>query len=95
MRPPGRLARAAIVAVVALALIVLASVTATARSRPSTPAGEAHAPLRAIIYLTADAPGVAGLQQRPAPSVTAGDSGSISRHLAALKWARADAAIMP
>ena len=95
MRPPGRLARASIVAVVALALIVLASVTATARSRPSTPAGEAHAPLRAIIYLTADAPRVAGLPQRPAPSVTGGDTGSISRHLAALKWARADAAIVP
>ena len=95
MRPSGGLLRASIASVATLVLVVFPSVTATARSRPSPAASEARAPLRAIIYLTGAAPGTAGPAQRPTPSTPSDDLGSISRHLAALKWARADAAIIP
>jgi acid phosphatase type 7 len=95
VRPFRGLVRASSVSVATLLLIVLASVTATARSRPSSSAAATRAPLRAIIYLTGPAVGAAGPAQRPAPSASSDELGSISRHLAALEWARADAAIIP
>ena len=94
MRSSRGLARGPIASVAALGLVVLASVTAAAQSRPSPTVAEARAPLRAIIYLTG-AQRAGNPPGRPAPSVAAEDPGSIVRHLAALKWARADAAIIP
>ena len=65
------------------------------RNRAPTHAGATvRPPLRAIFYLTAPVRASA-LAGRPAPSVSRDDSAAVGRHLAALKWARADAAIVP
>ena len=77
-----------------LGVAVLVSVTSIAQSRSSHPAAKARAPLRAIFYLTAPIrPG--GPVGRPRPSRARDDPAAVARHLAALKWARADAAIVP
>ena len=83
-------ARRRIALATVLALIALACVSSAARSRLAQPQ-VARAPLRAIFYVTAPAGPKGSIRARPAPSGPTG----IKSHLAALKWARADAAIVP
>ena len=73
-----------------LALIALGSGSSTARSRLAQPHA-ASPPLRAIFYTAAPAGPKGTIRARPAPSGPTG----IKSHLAALKWAQADAAIVP
>jgi len=89
--------------VAAVGASVVGAVAASARSDvPNAPAvrvapgsGSAAAPpLRAIIYETA--PARARLSAgRPAPTARGSDAGNVRYQLAALEWARADAAIVP
>ena len=86
--------RPRIVATAALALAALLAVAAVAQSGSTQRAVKRHAPLRAIFYLTTPVR-TNGLAVRPAGRYARDDAGAVKRHLAALAWARADAAIMP
>jgi hypothetical protein len=88
---------AAVAAIVSL--LGVGAVGGTARARPAAPAdsranAKQHAPLRAIFYLAAPA-STRGRAGRPAPIKHRGAAAGTTRDLAALKWAHADAAIMP
>ncbi len=74
-----------------LGLVALVSVTSIAQSRSTPSKAHANGPLRAIFYLTAPVHAGTASSGRPTP---AGPMG-VQAHLAALKWARADAAIVP
>jgi hypothetical protein len=86
-------------------LAVLGSAGATAGSdfadaavghASSGGAAAAAVPLRAIAYETAPAPAHARLAaKRPAAGAGASNAANVRFHLAALEWARADAAIVP
>ena len=85
---------AAALGLTALGLAALASVTGIAQSRSTHSGAKARAPLRAILYHTVPIR-LSGLTGRPRPSLPRDDRAAIARHLAALKWAHADAAIVP
>ena len=78
-----------------LSLIALVSVSAFAQSRSAHQRAAPLSPVRAVVYLTAHARAIGGPAGRPGPSTPQGGPAAIKRDLAALKWARADAAIVP
>jgi hypothetical protein len=85
----GRPKRLLILASIAIAgLTVLGAVSALARSHAPHGGAATLAPLRVVIYETAPGKTVKG---RPA---AAGGGGTVSSHLAALAWARADAVLV-
>ena len=86
--------RPRIIASAALAFAVLLAVAAVAQSGSTQRAAKRHAPLRAVFYLTAPVR-TSGLAVRPAGRYARDDAGAVKRHLVALAWARADAAILP
>ena len=86
--------RPRIIASAALAFAVLLAVAAVAQSGSTQRTAKRHAPLRAVFYLTAPVR-TSGLAVRPAGRYARDDAGAVKRHLVALAWARADAAIMP
>jgi hypothetical protein len=78
----------------ALGLAVLVSATGIAQSRSAQSGATGRAPLRAVLYLTAPVrPGASA--ERPAPQLVLRGQAAIKRDLAALVWARADAAVVP
>ena len=81
-----------VASVAALGLAVLVPGSGIARSDSVDAGDKARRPLRAIIYRTAPIR-LRGLVGRPVPR-TSRDA-TVERHLAALKWAWADAAIVP
>ena len=81
--------RRLVASAVALGVIALASATGIAQSHAPHSQAKARAPIRAVFYLTAPVPPAAA--GRAAPSA----AGAVKSHLAALKWAWADAAIIP
>ncbi len=87
-------ARRGPVAAVAVAGLVALVCAAVAQSHPARPAAAVRPPIRAVLFLTAPVrPGA--LVGRPRPRALRDDPAAIKRHLAALAWARADAAIVP
>ena len=74
-----------------LGLVALASVTSIAQSRATPSKANANGPLRAIFYLTAPVHSGTASSGQPIPGGPMG----VQAHLAALKWAWADAAIIP
>ncbi len=88
-----RPARGHVIAAAAVALVALGSV-AVAQSRSTHAGAKARPPIRAILYLTAPIR-PSSLAGRPRPRTLRDDAAAVKRHLAALKWARADAAIVP
>jgi acid phosphatase type 7 len=89
------LVRPIVVSAGLLALVALASLTGIAQSRSAQPSAKTRAPLRAIFYITAPVRSSGAAAGRPTPSAAQGGPAGVRRHLAALKWARADAAIVP
>jgi hypothetical protein len=85
--------RSRIAATGALGLAVLLAVGGIAQSRSTRGSATPRPPLRAIVYLTTPfrSGGRAG---RAVPRVSRDDARSVGRHLAALAWARADAAVI-
>ena len=81
-----------VASVAALGLAVLVPGSGVARSGSVDAGDKARRPLRAIFYRTAPIR-LRGLVGRPVPR-TSRDA-TVERHLAALKWAWADAAIVP
>lgn len=88
------LGRSRIAATGALGLVVLLAVGGVAQPRSTHLTVRPHAPLRAIVYLTTPIR-AGGAPGRPVPSVSRDDSRAVARHLSALAWARADAAVVP
>jgi len=88
------LAGARLAATGALGLAVLLAVGGIAQSRSTHRTAAPRPPLRAIVYLTTPIRSV-GPAGRPVPRVARDDSRAVGRHLSALAWARADAAIIP
>ena len=96
MRPITARRRRGIVALATtLALIALASASALAESRSAHRRDVPRSPLRAIFYPAAKARATANTAGRPGPSTPQGGPAAIRRDLEALKWAWADAAIVP
>ncbi|MDX6620011.1 MAG: hypothetical protein QOK36_2397, partial [Gaiellales bacterium] len=81
-----------------VAIVASGSLSDVAQSRPGAPAaaraGVPQGPLRAVFYDVAPVP-ARGLHGRPLPITPARRAAVIARQLAALRWARADAAIVP
>ena len=77
--------------VVGLALSALGVSSAGARSDAPNRAARAALPLRVVMYETTPAKQKAG---RPGPAVVGHTATTVQDHLAALAWARADAAIV-
>ncbi len=94
MRSRRALLHGSIVALAALAASALLSDNGSARSRSSHLGDAGRAPLRAVVFLTAPVR-LSALAGRPAPRTARDDAAAVKRHLAALDWARADAAIVP
>ena len=96
MRPITARRRRGIVALATtLALIALASASALAESRSAHRRDVPRSPLRAVFYPAAKARATANTAGRPGPSTPQGGPAAIRRDLEALKWAWADAAIVP
>jgi hypothetical protein len=76
---------------VGLMLSALGVVTAGARSSAADRAARAALPLRVVMYETTSSKPKAG---RPGPTTVGHAATTVSSHLAALAWARADAAIV-
>ena len=90
--------RVALVAAAAT-LVTLGSLGGVAQSRSGAPASTrasapSDAPLRVILYTTVPVHGKSH-GPRPGPAARYGPGSTIARHLAALRWARADAAVVP
>ena len=85
--------RSRIAATGALGLAVLLAVGGIAQSRATHGTTTPRPPLRAIVHLTTPTHS-GGSAGRPVPRVSRDDSRAVARHLAALAWARADAAII-
>ena len=79
----------------ALALAALLAVSALARSRSPHEHAAAAAPLRVVLYATASVRSTGRSTARPAPSTPQTGVAAVKSRLAALGWARADAAIIP
>ncbi|HET6173104.1 MAG TPA: metallophosphoesterase [Gaiellales bacterium] len=94
-RDRGLGARRRFVLATTIGLIALVSGSSLAQSRPARRDAGTAAPLRALFYVTAPIRPARHAGQGPVPSAPSDDPGAVKRHLAALKWARADAAIVP
>ncbi len=103
MNAAARFRRRVVLVAAAVSIVVLGSVSGVAQSRYGAPAStrvsstsraQSGAPLRAIFYTAAPVRSRSGAG-RPASAARYGPGTKIARHLAALGWARADAAIVP